>query len=996
MTVECKIGPIELDAAQLVDGDVNERPQNLEKYLSPGGRRLSPGLRDKNEGFSVYCKKYQALQISGLAGWKELEWIDSSTSLLDNDDIVHRGWGLIGKTNLLVYPGVYSDVELEVAIASPHEKETLLMDYVKGEYSQLIMGFEDYMRDNVFSDTFTTFNTGVWEVKNTNGFEKYFVTPSGGNLTFAGRLGAGQDEGYGIIMDPTVRDAPFTVKATISNTNTWSTSNPSSQVSVRLAIVLWKPENWTAWKSGLTEPYLDDFEDNKYTGRSAPYINWVAMSGTPSIESASPIAGNYSLKHTGNGSDVISNGLKAPLTYPQKVNFRFKFASQGSGANTPYAIIWASRYVDASNVIRVDTYFDGTNQVLRVLKVESGVSTALGNTNWMNGKVPAGTVYDFSITDTGSNIKVNINGTNRINVNYSTPVSSGYSAIGANVNSACVWDQIQVAPTSTNSEDEIHSNGVDIRESGYCLRSGLQKDALNTNRYNYDVQGWAWSDFIRYNMIISSIPSGDYECKVEVDKEGYFSIYRNNTLIYTSPIQVPLTGGFQAGMLFSIVDPNNTKTTYSLTLKDFEAYETVPYPHQVILPPGAEVINTPDDYRASRFGNMPVFLNPARGEEFTIDPSLYDKGGPMLWSSENEFSDRRRVFSQEEILNLDNFELENGIIQIKQSQDTIQLSNYICKLTENQATLNTNLTGLGGYSENTSHTFTRDTSKYDGPPASAKITSNYSGSQYVGINIIDPTSKVEVLPNNEYYGWAMVATDKIGGATVSIDILWFDSLGTYLSTSSSGGGLVRSDFEKIEVTGTSPATAAIAYILVVASDLSSGESLWYDSGDLWGWELQEEISIGESLNQLKIEEINRELITLRINRTTWTMRRGDPVLKIQHPYNALDLTLATCYYHDATTTSAPAADADISMLVDNYCLKWDKGSGTCASPSPSQDWRILILQTNPTTIKSDSIPATAETGIGIFDNRETPTDPSGYLGLAGFFVNRGRQKIKLP
>jgi hypothetical protein len=69
--------------------------------------------------------------------------------------------------------------------------------------------------------------------------------------------------------------------------------------------------------------------------------------------------------------------------------------------------------------------------------------------------------------------------------------------------------------------------------------------------------------------------------------------------------------------------------------------------------------------------------------------------------------------------------------------------------------------------------------------------------------------------------------------------------------------------------------------------------------------------------------------------------------------------------------------------------------GSCDDPLNPQQKRLMIVQTSPTTIKSDTIPATAYTGLGIYDKDEAPNGPSGYITLAGCFVNRGRQKMKL-
>ncbi|WP_321422760.1 hypothetical protein [uncultured Methanobacterium sp.] len=570
MTVECKIGPIELDAAQLVDGDVNERSRSLERYLTPGGRRVTQGLSDKNEEFVIYCKKYQALQLSGLADWKELEWIDSSTSLIDNEDIVHRGWGVLGKTNLSVYPGIYADVGTEVAILSSNENETLLMDFVKGEYSQLLEGYEDYVRKEILKDTFETINTTAWEIDNDpDDWESVNSEPVNGNLRFTGKVKSGISGASGFFMCPEVTTPPFTAVANFSTTHSFPIPTPTSMTIARLAIAVWKPENWEQWK-----------EDH----------------------------------------------------------------------------------------------------------------------------------YD------------------------------------------------------------LPANEADVSQ-GYFMRAGVQ--VFVDTDYTWkssEVFGWTLSNGKRYNMLLDNIADGNHEVKVRIDKNGIFYVYLDGVLRSTAPIQVPLSGGFVVGIQWSIADQNQTKGTYTLDALDFDFYLERPFPQQVVLPPGSRSFEIVDGQRPSRWGNLPVFENPENGIPFQVDPDDYHKGGPILWSSENESGVKRQVFNPDEVLNSDNFELENGIIRARIVDDKIQLHVY-------------------------------------------------------------------------------------------------------------------------------------------------------DNG----WELFEEISIGESIDLVKIREINREIITLQINRTTWTVRRGDPVIRIQHSYNDLILGLKTCYSHDGTTTINPEAGDDISMASQSYCLKWDAG-----------------------------------------------------------------------
>lgn len=125
--------------------------------------------------------------------------------------------------------------------------------------------------------------------------------------------------------------------------------------------------------------------------------------------------------------------------------------------------------------------------------------------------------------------------------------------------------------------------------------------------------------------------------------------------------------------------------------------------------------------------------------------------------------------------------------------------------------------------------------------------------------------------------------------------------------------------------------------------------------------------------------VSKDVVTIQIDRTRWTLRAGKPGVEIEHPSTALGYTLHTCYEHDGITTTDPSANADISMLTAFYTKIWNKGTGSCASPNPAQRYRMMIIQKNMTTIKSDSIPATEKTGIVFYDSNISDSADDGSL-----------------
>ena len=150
----------------------------------------------------------------------------------------------------------------------------------------------------------------------------------------------------------------------------------------------------------------------------------------------------------------------------------------------------------------------------------------------------------------------------------------------------------------------------------------------------------------------------------------------------------------------------------------------------------------------------------------------------------------------------------------------------------------------------------------------------------------------------------------------------------------------------------------------------------------------------DGISLIKIIYNTSEKVVVQVNRTYWHMWRGKPFVMVEHPYHDLGYIRKTCYYHDVSTTTDPAADADITMEDDFYCNIYSKGTGDCTTPDPADDYRLQIIQIDPTTIKSDYIPACGCTGIGWYDATETYTDPNGYLSIAQEFMTQTVQKIK--
>jgi hypothetical protein len=140
-----------------------------------------------------------------------------------------------------------------------------------------------------------------------------------------------------------------------------------------------------------------------------------------------------------------------------------------------------------------------------------------------------------------------------------------------------------------------------------------------------------------------------------------------------------------------------------------------------------------------------------------------------------------------------------------------------------------------------------------------------------------------------------------------------------------------------------------------------------------------------TINLLKPLHIGPERQTYQINDTKWTMQRGKQHIMVEHPSTPITYTRKDYYSHDGGVTTTPEADADISMATTYYANVYNDADVE----------RFQIVQTEPVTIKSDSIPAASITGLGYYDNSESSSSKNYYSTLAGEFMKQPYQKINL-
>lgn len=154
----------------------------------------------------------------------------------------------------------------------------------------------------------------------------------------------------------------------------------------------------------------------------------------------------------------------------------------------------------------------------------------------------------------------------------------------------------------------------------------------------------------------------------------------------------------------------------------------------------------------------------------------------------------------------------------------------------------------------------------------------------------------------------------------------------------------------------------------------------------------DEFELG-TIHLLKMLYCSPYLVRFQANETKWTLKYGKQNCMVEHPLTDMAHGLKTCHYYEGTTGTLTSGQ-DIIMDTQFYVNSWNKGSGTCLAPTPTDNYRLQIIKPLKTTIKSDVVPASEITGIGFYNNTELSTSNNHYLALAREFLYDNRQKIR--
>ena len=237
--------------------------------------------------------------------------------------------------------------------------------------------------------------------------------------------------------------------------------------------------------------YTDDFEDGIYTGRSSPYRDVSQVVGTISIDNSNGY-GNYCIKHVGTGNNTQCGGYYNGFPLPDNfiIDLKVRLLTEGTNAACPYISILYIQYINYKDWLRVDSIWDGSNQLIRLVSSTSGVLTTIASATLKTGsKWTVNEWMWFRVQRDSANgpwkiyrLWIKNKPTLLLEVETANPGHTAYFGFGSQYNTVAVWDEIV-----RHDMDTI--NDISVDESFLSNIYGSQFDigtVEGTETFNYN------------------------------------------------------------------------------------------------------------------------------------------------------------------------------------------------------------------------------------------------------------------------------------------------------------------------------------------------------------------------------------------------------------------------------------------------------------------------------------------------------------------------------
>lgn len=513
------------------------------------------------------------------------------------------------------------------------------------------------------------------------------------------------------------------------------------------------------------------------------------------------------------------------------------------------------------------------------------------------------------------------------------------------------------------------------------FRINVTVSATTTTLYINEIKGGVGS--VKYKTTFTSsqktptfLLSVDSAGKItlKLDKNGgtsYSTILRG----YNSGIS------FGSGYYLSYWLGNNSSTTATVKSERVEVYSYTDLQglNVVLLPAASTPVTTQTSTRVSEEGNIPVYVNPTGNLEYSTTQANFFKGSVKAWNSNYPDSVSRLVTSKWDTLKVGDFYVSNGIVKLLPVATGVEFyywngTAYVLLNTFTTGTI-TNLKPLYVSPERfTLQVNDTEWTLFRGKPF-VYVSHPYTDISYVvddvyyhdGVYNTPGTGDVDETMLTQFYTilftpYNMFSENVYSGTDTLEDTTGFSAQGSATIESSTLYPYTGTHTLKCQIdAGTSNGFNTFPYPTVRAGSYVSGRMYLAGSGEVV-LELNERDSAGAI-----ISVTTSSPITLTTTPTLYDVNALFSNTGVKAGMKVLN--------------NSPSNPATVYADTITMCPSYKLAHPGSRAPSEDNKYGMYILKQDPTTIQSDSIPASSLTTIGFFDQTINYTWVHSYYSL---------------
>lgn len=441
------------------------------------------------------------------------------------------------------------------------------------------------------------------------------------------------------------------------------------------------------------------------------------------------------------------------------------------------------------------------------------------------------------------------------------------------------------------------------------------------------------------------------------------------------------TVSFGSGYYLSYWFGNNSSTTATVKSERVEVYSYTDLQGRnvVLLPANSTPVTTPSSTRVSEDGNIPVYVNPTGNIEYSTTSANFFKGSVKAWNSNYPDGVSRLVTSVWDVLKVGDFYLTNGLVKLVPIATGVEFyywngSAYVL--------LNTFTTG----------TITNLKPLYVSPERFTLQVNDTEWTLFRGklfVYVSHPYTELKYTVGDVYYHDGDYNTPGTGGVDETMLTQFYTivftpynvfSKNVYSGTDTLGDttGFRPQGSATIESSTLYPDTGTRTLKCQMSAGTGNGFNTFpyprvragsYVSGRMY--------LAGSGTVVLQLNE--RDSDDTIINTTTSapiTLTTTPTRYSVNAIFSDAGVKAGMKVLNNSSSNPATVY-ADSITMCPSYQLKHP---GTRA-PSEDNKYAMFILKQDPTTIQSDSIPASSLTTIGFFDQTNHYGGTHSYYNL---------------